>query len=193
MLNTNVDEILFEDGKVVGIRSGEDKATAPMVICDPSYAPEDLLKPTGRIIRAICLLNHPLPETNDVPSCQIIIPAKQTGRINDIYVAMVSYAHLICGQGYYVAMVSTMVETEAPEKELQPALNLLGPILDMFVSVSTVFEPLDDGSANGLWATKSYDPSSHFEDASEDILKVYERLTGEKLDLNIEPDEDEEY
>lgn len=82
MLNTNVDEILFEDGKVVGIRSGEDKATAPMVICDPSYAPEDLLKPTGRIIRAICLLNHPLPETNDVPSCQIIVPAKQTGRIN---------------------------------------------------------------------------------------------------------------
>lgn len=106
---------------------------------------------------------------------------------------MVSYAHLICGQGYYVAMVSTMVETESPEKELQPALNLLGPILDMFVSVSTVFEPLEDGKTNGLWATKSYDPSSHFEEASEDILKVYERLTGEKLDLNIEPDEDEEY
>lgn len=37
MLNTKVDEILVEDGKCVGIRSGSDVAKAPMVICDPSY------------------------------------------------------------------------------------------------------------------------------------------------------------
>jgi RAB protein geranylgeranyltransferase component A len=43
-----------------------------------------------------------------------------------------------------------------------------------------------------LWITRSYDPSSHFEVASNDILDIYQRLTGEKLDLNIEAD-DEEY
>lgn len=37
MLNTKVDEILFEDGKVSGVRVGEDTAKAPIVICDPSY------------------------------------------------------------------------------------------------------------------------------------------------------------
>ena len=38
MLNTPVDEILMgEDGKVTGIRSGDQTATAPLVICDPSY------------------------------------------------------------------------------------------------------------------------------------------------------------
>ena len=38
MLNTPVDEILMNaDGKVTGIRSGENTATAPLVICDPSY------------------------------------------------------------------------------------------------------------------------------------------------------------
>jgi Rab GDP dissociation inhibitor len=37
MLNTNVDEILFESGKVVGIRSGTEVAKAPLIICDPSY------------------------------------------------------------------------------------------------------------------------------------------------------------
>lgn len=104
---------------------------------------------------------------------------------------MVSYAHLICGQGYYVAMVSTMVESSTPEQEIQPALNLLGPILDMFVSVSTVYEPLEDGKTSNVWISKSYDPSSHFEVASEDILQIYEKITGEKLDLNIEPDEEE--
>ena len=39
MLNTAVDEILMKDGKVTGIRSGENTASAPLVICDPSYAP----------------------------------------------------------------------------------------------------------------------------------------------------------
>jgi Rab GDP dissociation inhibitor len=38
MLNTKVDEILFNDGKVSGIKSGGEEAKAPMIICDPSYA-----------------------------------------------------------------------------------------------------------------------------------------------------------
>ena len=88
-------------------------------------------------------------------------------------------------------MVSTMVESSTPEQEIQPALNLLGTIQDMFVSVSTVYEPLEDGKTSNVWITKSYDPSSHFEVASDDILQIYEKITGEKLDLNIEPDEDE--
>jgi RAB protein geranylgeranyltransferase component A len=37
MLNTKVDEILMENGKVTGIRSGDNKAMAPLIICDPSY------------------------------------------------------------------------------------------------------------------------------------------------------------
>ena len=106
---------------------------------------------------------------------------------------MVSYSHLICAKGIYVAMVSTTVETSTPEEEIQPAIELLGPILEMFISVSTLHEPLEDGKHSNLWITKSYDPSSHFEIASNDILEIYEKITGEKLDLNIEPDEEEEY
>ena len=70
MLNTKVDEILFTDGKVSGIRSGDESAKAPMVICDPSYV-MDLKKvqPTGKIIRCICILDHPLPNTNNATSC----------------------------------------------------------------------------------------------------------------------------
>jgi Rab GDP dissociation inhibitor len=83
---------------------------------------------------------------------------------------MVSNSHLICGKGYFVAMVSTMVESEQPELEIEPAIALLGPVLDMFVSVSTLHEPAEDGKNTGMWISKSYDPSSHFEEASEDIL-----------------------
>lgn len=81
MLNTNVDEILYDaDGKVTGIRNGENTATAPLVICDPSYVKEELVKPAAKVIRAICLLNHEIPNTKNAPSIQIILPAKQLNK-----------------------------------------------------------------------------------------------------------------
>lgn len=106
---------------------------------------------------------------------------------------MVSYSHLICAKGIYVAIVSTTVETDQPEQEIRPAIDLLGPIMEMFVSVSDLYEPLEDGRASNLWISKSYDPSSHFEIASNEILEVYEKIVGEKLDLNIEPADEEDY
>lgn len=119
MLNTNPDEILFnEEGKVKGIKVGENTATAPIVICDPSYTTEDRLKPVGRVIRAICLLDHPIPNTNDAQSIQIILPAKQLERNSDTYISMVSYSHLICAKGIYVVSVSTTIETDSPMQEI---------------------------------------------------------------------------
>lgn len=77
MLNTKVDEILFKDGKVSGIRSGNEEAKAPLIICDPSYV-KDLkkVKENGKLIRAICILDHTIPNTNEAASCQIILPQK---------------------------------------------------------------------------------------------------------------------
>ena len=106
---------------------------------------------------------------------------------------MVSSAMAICAKGFYIAIVSTLVETTNPQQEIKVAVDLLGSIMEMFVSVSDLFEPLEDGRESNLWITKSYDPSSHMEIASDDILQVYEKITGEKLDLNIEPSDDDEY
>ena len=105
---------------------------------------------------------------------------------------MVSYSHLICAKGIYIAIISATVETENPEKEIGPAVELLGDVLEMFVSVSNIYEPKEDGSKSNLWVTSSYDATSHFESASEEILDIYQKIVNEKLDLNIEPDEDEE-
>ena len=38
MLNTDIEEILYEGGKVVGVKGPDGVANAPMVICDPTYA-----------------------------------------------------------------------------------------------------------------------------------------------------------
>lgn len=199
MLNTPVNEILFKDGKVCGVKSGEEEAKAPLVICDPSYVLgsqgglSGKVKAVGRVIRAICILDHPIPQTNDSTSCQIILPQKQLGRRSDIYISMVSSAHAVCSKGLYIAMVSATVETSTPELEIRPALDLLGPSLETFSDITTLYEPVGNGKADNMYITKSYDPQSHFEMASEEVLELYERITGEKLDLNIEPTEDEEY
>jgi Rab GDP dissociation inhibitor len=122
------------------------------------------------VIRAICLLNHPIPNTGDAASIQIILPSKQLNKKTDTYISMVSYSHLICAKGIYVAIISATVETENPEEEIQPAVDLLGDILEMFVSVSPLYEPAAPGFDTNLWITSSYDATSHFESASEDIL-----------------------
>jgi Rab GDP dissociation inhibitor len=55
-------------------------------------------------------------------------------------------------------------------------------------------EPINDAATENLHITSSYDATSHFETASEDVLAMYERIVGEKLDLNISPsEEDEDY
>ena len=46
----------------------------------------------------------------------------------DIYVAAVSSAHNVCAANYTIAIVSTIVETDNPERECEPGLALLGPI-----------------------------------------------------------------
>lgn len=79
MLDKEVDEIVRENGKVVGVRSGSEVVSCNQVFCDPSYVPESCKK-IGQVIRCICLLDHPIPSTNDALSTQIIIPQKQVSK-----------------------------------------------------------------------------------------------------------------
>ena len=72
-------------------------------------------------------------------------------------------AKFFASKGWFVAMVATTVETANPEAEIQPGLNLLGPIKQKFLQVSDVFAPIDPGTESQLFISKSYDPTSHFE------------------------------
>lgn len=95
------------------MRSGDEIAKCTMVIFDPSYAIKCKLDKyviaTEKIIRCICILNHPIPNTKDIPSVQIIIPQKQIKRKNDIYIMMVSSVHSVSMAPYSIAIISTVV------------------------------------------------------------------------------------
>ena len=63
MLDKPIDEIVFDDaGKAVGVRSGNETAKCKQVYCDPSYSPSHVKK-SGQVVRCICLMDHPLPNT----------------------------------------------------------------------------------------------------------------------------------
>ena len=63
---------------------------------------------------------------------------------------MVSSAHAVCAKGLYIAMIQTTVETDKPELEIKPALELLGDYLEMFVKIDTVYVPTDDGRKDNV-------------------------------------------
>lgn len=184
--------VVYEDGKVVGVKAQGETAKCKKVICDPSYA-KDKCKHAGKVVRAICILKHPVPNTNDMKSAQIIIPQHQVNRHWDIYISVISHDHMVAAKGFWLAIVSTTVETANPEAELQPGLELLGPIEQKFVSVSDILEPTDDGKDSQIFITKSYDATSHFETTCIDVLETYKRATGEEFDFSkIKIPEEEE-
>lgn len=189
MLNRDVDEILKDaNGVAYGIKSGNEMAKAKMVIGDPSYFPKDAIRPTGKIVRCICLLNHPIPNTNDQESAQIIIPGPQVGRKNDVFVCSLSSAHAVSARGVYIAIVSTLAEKGNPEEDVKPGLDLLGHVIQRFTTVATTYVPIDDGTTNKCFISSSFDETSHFEGDVEDMLELYRRVTGEELDMDINAD-----
>merc|ERR1711977_138342 len=194
MLNTNVEEIKYgSDGKVEGIRAtmkerGEEgdgfkfETKCSKILADPSYFP-DKVQVVGHMLKAICILNHPIDKTDNADSLQLIIPQSQVGRKHDIYIAMVSSAHNVCPKGYYIAIVSTIAETDANHHlELQPGLERLGKIEEQFMGPPIpLYAPKESGEKDNVFISKSYDASSHFETTTDDVKDIYRRATGEEL------------
>lgn len=89
MLNTSVEEIMYEGGKAAGIKATMHhlepevnfETRAKIIVGDPSYFPSKV-RVVGHVLRAICILKHPLANTNDSDSSQLIIPQSQVGRKN---------------------------------------------------------------------------------------------------------------
>jgi len=184
MLNKPVEEIVYNDqGVAVGVKSEGEVAKAKFVVGDPSYFP-DKVKQVGRVVSCICVLSHPIPNTNNAESAQIIIPQKEAKRQYDIYICCVSAAHQVASRGKWIAIVSTIATTDKPEAELDPGLKLLGPVDETFYHIRDLYRPINDGTKDQVFITTSYDPETHFETSCQDILDVYKRITGKDMDLS---------
>ncbi|KAF1811969.1 rab GDP-dissociation inhibitor [Eremomyces bilateralis CBS 781.70] len=193
MLNTDVDEVLYDGSKAIGIKAtmkerGEEgdgmkfETKCKKIIADPSYF-QNKVQVTGYLVKAICILTHPLASTDNSDSVQLIIPQSQIGRKHDIYITLVSSHHNICPAGYYVAILSTIAESNANHHlELEPGFQRLGKIEEKFMGPPiALYEPLESGINDNIFISKSYDATSHFETTTDDIKNIYMRAEGTEL------------
>ncbi|KAG0463760.1 hypothetical protein HPP92_019829 [Vanilla planifolia] len=186
MLNKPECKVEFdENGKAYGVTSEGETAKCKKVVCDPSYL-STKVKKVGRVARAICIMSHPIPNTNDSHSVQIILPQKQLSRKSDMYVFCCSYAHNVAPEGKYIAFVSTEAETENPEIELKPGIDLLGSLDETFFDIYDRYEPVNNPEEDSCFISTSYDPTTHFESTVQDVLSMYRKITGKELDLSVD-------
>jgi len=180
MLGKPIDGFVYDDNhRICGVTSEGVTARCKAVIADPSYFP-DLVEEVGQISRYICILDHPIPSTNNSESCQIILPQNQIKRQNDIYISCVSFAHHVAPKGKYIVMISTQVETNDPQSEIQPAIDLLGEILHSFFVVKPLYQPKNNPQQDGIFISSSYDSTTHFESIAEDVIRIYKQFTGQE-------------
>jgi Rab GDP dissociation inhibitor len=111
--------------------------------------------------------------------------------IADIYIVAVSAVHCVCKKGAYIAIISTVVESSEPEKELEVALKLLGGVKEKFTRITDRYEPVKHCN-DGIFICSSLDATSHFENEAEKVFRLYKEITGCELDLNKLPEDVEE-
>lgn len=189
MLGTPIKEVLYDDdGKVEGVKvelDGElQTAKSKVIIADPTYFP-DKVKKNEKLIRTISILDQS-PLKSGENSGQIIITGKEANRSNDIYIALIGSEHKVAPPGKNVAIVSTIIEgDQPPHLQIQSAFKLLNikNFEYTFMGISEIFEPIQDGSKDGVFISKSYDATSHFESVTEDVKDIYFRVTGKPLKL----------
>mmetsp|Transcript_17633 Transcript_17633/g.49296 ORF Transcript_17633/g.49296 Transcript_17633/m.49296 type:complete len:443 (-) Transcript_17633:268-1596(-) len=192
MLSKPDAQVVYDDtGAAVGVQSEGETAKCKFVVGDPSYFPGKSRK-VVQVVRAMCIMSHPIPGTDDAHSAQIILPQKQLNRKHDIYVFCCSYSHNVVAKGKWIAFVSTTVETANPEAELAPGLALLGPVEEKFVKVTDFTEPINDSTQDKCFISKGYDATTHFETTVDDVLEMYTKITGKIIDLDKEPTRNQE-
>jgi Rab GDP dissociation inhibitor len=76
-----------------------------------------------------------------------------------------------------------MVETDDPQSELKPAFDVVGTVLETFITITDLYEPVDPSFSDNVFITSSFDPLSHFEQDTENVTELYRKITGEELNL----------
>jgi len=71
-------------------------AKASIIVGDPSYFDAGKTRVVGKVVRSICILNHPIAGTDNAESVQIIIPAKQVSNLFFVFKVYVCLEIFVC-------------------------------------------------------------------------------------------------
>lgn len=102
---------------------------------------------------------------------------------------MVSSVHCVSKNGTYIAIISTTVQTNEPEKEIEVAFPIIGPVKEKFIKISERYEPVKKNFGDGVFISNSFDATSHFESETDNVLRMYQEIFGKELDLTNLPED----
>jgi len=88
------------------------------------------------------------------------------------YVFCCSYAHNVAPKGKFIAFVSTEAETDKPEIELKPGIDLLGPVEETFFDIYDRYEPINNPEEDSCFLTNVSTCTHNFivKDYTTDVL-----------------------
>lgn len=69
------------------------------------------------------------------------------------YLFCCSYSHSVAPQGKFISFVTTEAETDDPESELKPGVDLLGPLDEIFYETYDRFEPTNNGDDDSCFVS----------------------------------------
>ncbi|KAF7684183.1 putative secretory pathway GDP dissociation inhibitor 1 [Astathelohania contejeani] len=174
MLNTPVENIIVDDQVSVEIIHPLSKEKVAVrcshVIGAPFYF-MSRVKTTKEVIRAICIVKG---EIKLVKSGQLIFLKSEFGRLNDIFMVILGEKEKTVPEGYSLAIISTVRETDNPETELKPIIDKLGDIKECFIETRKLYEPLK--LYDKISILKSVDQTTHLETAYDEIVRICKEL-----------------
>ena len=186
----DIKEIIFdEQNKFKGIKTTKgEKIFGKILLSSPEYMIQfNKVEKKGKIIIRIIISQNPIINSNQVDSCQLIIPKMQTGKKNDIFVLQLSYGHCVSKKGYYVIFISCWDDGRDINIQLKPAMDVFGfnkDMIEIFDNYCDYYEPIDKNFNDNIFISNSFLPQSHFEDDYEDITNEFQKITDAKLQFD---------
>ena len=185
--NCQIEDILYDNNnKFKGVKTTNGNYIyGSILISEPTYLEKfGKVQIKKKIIRRICLMNHPIPGTGDCDSCQIIIPQNQIQSNNDIFILQLSYGHCTCKKGYYVIFISTFDDSNNINKQLAPAMDIIGETLECFDRTYLYYEPVDTKFNDNIFISNYLLPQSHFENDFNDSIDIFQKITETKMQFD---------
>ncbi|KAL1514802.1 hypothetical protein AB1Y20_003888 [Prymnesium parvum] len=189
LLDRPIDRIVFDDsGAACGVESEGVEVKCGCVVAAPEYVP-DRVTESHKVVRLYAVLAHAPNLCKEATSCHLVIPAQECGRSNDIFLFAGGPTLGVAPKGKWLVVASTRLEGECDgealalaKRELAAVLPLLKPAKKLLAEVVPCYAPKEDEQPpEGLHLCASCDETTHFDSVEEDVLRVYEAITGEPL------------
>jgi len=142
---------------------------------DPNRNPKDIDSPSSagskvakNIIRCVMILRR----SGKDESRNIIFLQKPLRRKNDIFCVVLGPEEMVCPDMYEIGIISTIKETDNPEKEIGPVLKNFD-IVKKWIEVRQV---LEDESTDEIVFTKGVDESVSMDNIFEDVKRILNEL-----------------